>query len=406
MNIDSIMAKLSTKEGRADPFPLYAAMHELGQVAALGDSSPHAAIVHGYAAVDKVLRDPGFLVTGHEIVARKKPDWRDSPMYNTLLNSTMFANPPDHPRMRRLFHAVLTPRRVSALEPAMTGMIDRLLDRIADLGSGGSEVEFMSEFAYKFPTTVMAALLGIPEEDLDWFRPRVDTVNKALDLGNEEAKAAADVAAAELAGYYTDQIALRRARPGDDLLSALLAAMEAGEQPISDTELIGNMVVTFNAGFVTTLNMLGNGMAQLLRNPDHAHAVSTDPDCVPGYVEEILRYEPAVHLVVRWASVDSELDGVHIPAGRSMLVMLGAANRDPARFPDPGVFDPTRPTGQAISFGAGAHYCLGAVLARTEGRLALPRLLQRFPKLRLGAEPVMNAQLLLRGYAKLPVHVS
>lgn len=215
----------------------------------------------------------------------------------------------------------------------------------------------------------------------------------------------ADTAAREMTAYFADLAARRRARPGDDLVSALVQALEADGGALSEEELMANLIVLFNAGFVTTTHLLGNGLTLLLRHPRHLARLRADPGLAASYVEEILRFEVPTHFAVRWAAADAEVASTFVPQGSWLLVLAAAANRDPARFADPDTFDPARFTAargeQTLSFGAGAHYCLGAALARLEGVCGLRQLVTRLPHLRLAQEPETPRQLMLRGYDNL-----
>jgi cytochrome P450 len=399
-----VLAGLLSGEGLADPYPFYAELHRLGPVSALPDHPSYAALVNGYDAVGRVLRDPVFRVSDAAFAEPLMPDWHQHPVLAMLYGSMMFSNAPHHTRMRRLFQAVFTPRRVVELEPAIVRLTDDRLDRIAALGANGAEVDFMAEFAYLLPSGVVAALLGIPDDDLGWFRPRVERINDYLDVAGKtpEVLAAADTATLELTGYYTDLIARRGAQPRDDLVSSLVQAVDA-EPTLTDEELVSNLLVLFNASFVTTIHLLGNGLRILLDRPELAAALRSEPAAAASYVEEMLRFDTSVQFVARFATQDTEVAGVTMPAGRLVLIVLGAANRDPKRYRDPDVFDPARQDSKPLSFGAGPHYCLGAALARAEARLAFPMLLRRFPALAAGGPPVRNQQQFLRGYSRLPV---
>ncbi|MEV8374544.1 cytochrome P450 [Kribbella sp. NPDC056861] len=398
MTADEILALLQTDEGRRAPYPLYERLHELGPVNLTPASPAYAAVANGYAAVDQILRDPRFVKGG----PAPAPD--ADPVSTALGNSMMFRTEPDHGRMRRAFHQAFTPRRVQELEPAILELTDSLLDRLAALGADGP-VDFIAEFGYLLPAGVMSALLGIPAPDLDWFRTRVQRVEDYLDFGGRtpEKVAAANEAAVEMSTYYQRLIDDRRVAPGNDLISGLVQVIDAGDGTLTDEELVGNLLVLFNASFVTTINLLGNALPPLLEQPELVKALAADPSVAEACVEEVLRWDGTAQLVVRTASEDLEVGGVTIPAGGLVLVILGAANRDPARFPAPEVFDPERPDKRHITFGAGAYFCIGAVLARAEGRLALPRLFQRFPDLALAEAPVQSAGLALRGFATMPV---
>jgi cytochrome P450 len=398
MTADEILALLQTDDGRRAPYPLYERLHELGPVNLTPASPAYAAVANGYAAVDQILRDPRFVKGG------PPPAADADPITTALSNSMMFRTEPDHGRMRRAFHAAFTPRRVMELEPQITALTDELLERLASLGSDGP-VDFIAEFGYLLPAGVMSALLGIPAPDLEWFRTRVQRVEDYLDFGGRTPSkvAAANEAAVEMSAYYRRLIADRRVAPGNDLISGLVQVIDSGEGQLTDEELVGNLLVLFNASFVTTINLLGNALPPLLERPSLVKSLAADPAVAEACVEEVLRYDGTAQLVVRMASEDLSVGGVVIPAGGVVLVILGAANRDPARFPSPAVFDVERPDKRHITFGAGAYFCIGAVLARAEGRLALPRLFQRFPDLALAEPPVQSAGLALRGFATMPV---
>ncbi|HEV2347102.1 MAG TPA: cytochrome P450, partial [Actinocrinis sp.] len=266
------------------------------------------------------------------------------------------------------------------------------------------------------PAEVIGTILGVAEADRRRFPDLVRTFDAVLELGQPDFRdlLAADRAAAELTAFFTALLADRREQAHDDLVSALAQALaeSKGEDGNEDEasaeaadELIANLIVFFNAGFRTTANLIGNGLLLLLAHSEAAEALRADPSLAPAYVEEIVRVEPPVHFAVRYAAEDTEVAGVPVPAGRTVLVLTAAANRDPERFPDPDRFDPTRGDDQHYAFSAGPHYCLGAMLGRTEGRIILPRLLQRFPDLALAAEPEPLHNLMLRGPVHLPVRL-
>jgi cytochrome P450 len=399
---------LLSHKGRRDPYPHYAELHRHGPVCRLvGDEYRFDIVVHGFDAANKVMRDPTFRVMDSEYPDRRGAAWRAHTALRTLLASIFFTDGPEHLRVRRLFSQVFTPRRIAAMEPAVIRIINARLDRLTELGSGGEPVDFMSEFALPIPADVIGELLGVPEADRPWFPDRVRAFGAILDLGSGMWRflQAADQAAAELSGYFTELVARRRAEPRDDLISALVQAQTDGA-PLGDAELIANLLTMFNAGFVTTTHLIGNGLTLLLDHPDLRARLLADPDSSPSYIEEILRYEPPTHFSIRWATADTELMGVPVPEGSRVLVMFGAANRDPNRFPDPDLFDPSREDTQQLAFGGGLHYCLGAALSRLEGQLALPMVFRRFPGIRVAGEPGPRDKLMLRGYDSLPVVTS
>ncbi|MEH1015065.1 cytochrome P450 [Micromonospora sp. CPCC 206060] len=401
MDITSVLAGLYSSDGRRDPYPHYAALHRLGPVSALPPRQQvgaPVAIACGYDVVDQVLRDP-------EWFKNTLPSEGEHPILNTFETSMMFTNPPTHGRMRQVFARVFTPRRLDALEPVVVRVTEQLLDRMAEQGAGGASFDYVAEFAYPMPALVMAEFIGIPETDLEWYRARVKRIDDFLDVSGKtpELIRAADDAASELRGYYTDLIAHRRRAPGEDLISSLVAAVDAGAAGITEQELISNLIVLFNASFVTTIYLLGSGLPLLLAQPDVVAKLPGDQDLALDCCHEILRCESPVQFLTRQAPRDTELAGVPVGRDQVVLLMVGAANRDPARFPEPDRFDPARRGPASLAFGAGAHFCLGAAVSRIEGRIALPRLFARFPGLAVAGPPVYTGSLFLRGIDVLPV---
>ncbi|MGA4728160.1 cytochrome P450 [Micromonospora taraxaci] len=399
MTVQELLTGLYSEEGRQNPYPWYADLHRLGPVSAVPPRAEHktvAAVAVGYDVIDEVLRDP-------EWTKQPPPGWQEQEILRTFQTSMMFVNPPDHTRMRHVFSRTFTPRRLGALEPVIVRVVDDLLDRMAD--AGNSVVDFVADFAYPIPALVMAEFIGIPAGQLAWYRERVDWIDEFLDVAGKtpERLAAANTAAEELRVFYRELVAHRRRTPGDDLLSALVEALDSGEVELTEDELISNLIVLFNASFVTTVFMFSNGLPLLLAHPETVAALPADETLTQGCVDEVLRLESPVHFLARAAPRDTELAGVPVAQDDNVLIIIGAANRDPARFPEPDVFDPTRPGPPSLAFGVGLHYCLGAAVSRLEGRLALPRLFARFPGLTLTETPTYSGSLFLRGIDKLLV---
>ncbi|HET6742137.1 MAG TPA: cytochrome P450, partial [Kribbella sp.] len=339
----------------------------------------------GYAAANDVLRNPSF-----EIPA--EPSSR--PSLDLMQRSILRTNPPDHGRMRSLIGQVFTPRRVAGLQPAVEAAVDELLDGLLDGRDGlPAEVDFMDRFAFQLPVTVICELLGVPAADRHRFRPLASDLTAALEL-TDTADEAADAAAAELGEYFAQLI---RNPPAGGLVSALVAARDADDDRLSDEELLANLILLLVAGFETTTDLLGNGLAILLDQPDQL----TDP---AAFVEEVLRYDSPVQVTTRVARNTVEVAGTSIPAGSNLVLLLGAANRDPARFAEPDRFDPLRTGNKPLSFGAGAHICLGNSLARLEATVAFTRL--RAATITRAGEPTRRDRLVLRGYQTLPVAIS
>ncbi|MGC5334622.1 cytochrome P450 [Micromonospora sp. DT62] len=400
MDVTELLTRLYSDEGRQDPYPCYAALHALGPVSPVPARAEHrsvAAVAVGYDLVSQVLRDPRWY-------KQAPPGWREQEVLRTLQTSMMFVNPPEHTRMRAAFARSFTPRRLAALEPIVHRVVDGLLDRMADAGDAG--LDFVAEFAYPLPALVMAEFIGIPAGELDFYRQRVERIDEFLDVAGQTPQrlAAANTAAAELRDFYAGLIAHRRHRPGDDLISALVEAVDFGDVELTVDELVSNLIVLFNAAFVTTVYLFSNGLPLLLAHPEVAAALPGDDALTRGAVDEILRLEAPVHFLARAAPEDTEVGGVPVGRDRNVLLILGAANRDPARFPDPDRFDPRRSGSPSLAFGAGPHFCLGAAVSRLEGRLALPRLLARFPGLTVAEPPTYSGSLFLRGVDKLTVH--
>jgi cytochrome P450 len=417
------LSDLLSDEGRRDPYRFYARLHEIGEAVPLGPADRYAAVVCGYDAVSRVLCDPGFRVPDAQYMNRTGTWWRSHPVVRTLMTGFPNVNGEAHARVRRLFSPAVTVRRVAALGPAIVASTDHWLGRLAELGADGRPADFIAAFALPLPVDVISELLGVPEPDRAWFPPRVAAFDAVLELGQHSLRLvrAASTAAEELTGYFAGLVASRRAAPREDLVSDLVRpdGPRAPDDPhgpggpggpdstarLTEPELLASLIVMFNAGFRTTASMFGNGLALLLRHPEALAALRADPSRTPGYVEEILRYEPPLHFAVRFAAADTEVAGVPVAAGQSVLVLMAAANRDPRRFPDPDAFNPDRTDNHHLTFTAGPHYCLGAALGRLEGTLAFPRLLRRFPSLTLAAEPAERRQLMLRGYDQLPVRL-
>jgi cytochrome P450 len=394
----AILEQLMTPGGRADPFPLYAAAHLLGPVSPLADGS---FLVCGYAAVNQVLRDPGF-GQAEPVSLHSRGD-----ALQLMNRSILRANPPEHGRMRSLIAKVFTPRRVADLRPAIEAAVDDLLDQFTEASDGGP-VDFMDRIAFPLPVTVICELLGVSPADRRSFRPLAADLTEALEpFGDTSERAVA--AARDLARYFAPLISDRRTAPSDDLVSALLTAGEAGGVRLSDEELLANLILLLVAGFETTTNLLGNGLAILLDRPDVTAALRTDQIPIAAFIEEVLRFDSPVQAVTRQAHADGlTVGGVTIPKGSAMLLLLGAANRDPARYPDPDRFDPGRGDIRSLSFGAGAHICIGNNLARLEAAVALPKLLNRFPGMSAapGRPGLRRDRLILRGFETLPVQIT
>jgi cytochrome P450 len=313
----------------------------------------------------------------------------------------LLKDPPTHTRLRMLVHKAFTPRTVEQLR----AYIQRLADELIDQQQGAGKMDLIEDFAFLLPVTVISEMLGIPHTDREQVRHWSRDLAVSLELIEDtEPYNRASVAAAAFVSYLQPLIAERRAQPKDDLISALVAAEEQGDK-LTEEEMISNIILLFIAGHETTVNLIGNGTLALLRNPDQFEKLKQDPSLVKNAIEEMLRYDSPVQITSRITLQDVEFNGQQIKRGQQVATMLGAANRDARVFPNPDVFDITRPNAaQHIGFGNGIHYCLGAPLARLEAEIAFSTLLRRLPTLTLGAEPpVYRGTYVLRGMKSFPV---
>ncbi|GGS09043.1 cytochrome P450 [Micromonospora fulviviridis] len=397
------LALLLSPEGRVNPYPTYERLRGHGPVVQAG---PAFHLVTGYAEADAILRDARFGVMDDDLRDQFLPGWRESPAVASISRSMLRTNPPDHSRMRRLAAGAFTPRRIAAMRDVVEAQADELVDGMVARAASGEPVDFMAEFAYPLPVAVICALLGVPAADRPLFRRWATDLTGVLEPEiSPDELALADRGATELRDYFTDLVAARRRAPADDLTTALVQAHDGDGDRLSGDELLSNLVVLLVAGFETTTNLLGNGLVVLLDHPAAAATLRERPEFAPGYVEELLRYDSPVQLTSRTSTAPTRYGGVDLPAGSWLILLLGAANRDPGRYPEPARFDPWRPAVHPLSFGAGPHYCLGAGLARLEAQVAFPLLLRRLPGLTLAGPGERRVRLTLRGYATLPVTV-
>jgi cytochrome P450 len=374
-----------------DPYPRLAALRERAPV------SWHAPtgrwLAAGHAAVEAVLRD-----------RRLGRFWRDREPaevyepFNLLHRNQMMENePPVHTRLRSLVARAFTRGHVERLGPAVAAEAVALVD------AAGSEFDLLSAVAEPLAVTVIAELLGVPGADRHRLRPWSAAIVRMYEVSPTPAtEAAALDACREFAGYLGELAARRRAEPRDDLLSHLVAVRD-GTDRLSADELVASAILLLNAGHEASVNALGGGVVALLRHPAQLARLRADRGLIPTAIEEMIRYDPPLHLFVRTAATEVRLAGVTIPAGGEVAALLGAANRDPAVFADPDAFDVGREPNPHVGFGAGLHFCLGAPLARLELRAGLAALLDRAPALALAADPGHRPTFVLRGYTAVPL---
>jgi cytochrome P450 len=376
---------------RDDPYPLYQRL--LASAPVQWNEMLQAWTLVRYADVVGSLTDARFSAersTGERRAVR----------------SMLTSDPPDHTRLRALVQKAFTPRMVEQLRPRIIAIVGELLDRLAARSAAAGLVDLIGDLAYPLPVVVIAELLGVPAEDRMKFHAWSSVVAASLDPLVSESVANQVVDAREvLHTYLRGIIGLRRREPRADLISALVAVEEQGDA-LSEPELVNMCTLLLIAGHETTVNLIGNGMLALLRHPDELLQLRAEPSLLSSAIEELLRFDSPVQLTARIATEPLEIDGRRIEAGQWILPLLGAANHDPAQFPDPEKLDLTRTPNNHLAFGRGIHFCLGAPLARLEGQIAIGALVRRFPNLELAGEPIRRNQITLRGLSSLPVAIS
>jgi len=384
-----------------DPYPHYERLRSTDpmHLTAFG-----AYVASRHAEVSLVLRDKRF---GKDFVERTKrrygPDIMKEPVFRSMSHWMLQQDPPDHTRLRGLVVKAFTARRVEDMRPRIQQIVDQTLDRIAPQG----HMDLIEDFAFRLPVTIICDMLGIPEEHREVFYTSSRDGGRLLDpvpLSKAEIEQAnAGNLMAQM--YFQQLFELRRKNPGDDLTTQLVQAEEDGSK-LSNEELTANIILLFGAGHETTVNLIGNGLLALHRNPDQLALLKANPGLIANAIEEFLRYDSSVQLTGRVALEDiDDLGGKNIPKGESVLCLLGSANRDPAVYPDrPDRLDITRPKIRPLSFGGGIHLCLGAQLARIEAEVAISTLLRRLPDLRLdnAENPEWRPTFVLRGLKNLP----
>jgi cytochrome P450 len=317
--------------------------------------------------------------------------------------SMLDLDPPDHTRLRKLVSKAFTPRTIEQLTPAVEKLVDEALDGIEEQGGA----ELISALAFPLPFTVISLMLGMPDTDTERLRDLSGTIVRSLEpVPDEDTVRAIVDADIELVQIASAAIEWKRKNPADDLLTALINAEDSGDV-LSEEELRAQLMLLYIAGHETTVNLIGNGTLALLRDPDQLALWRDRPDLDENAVEELLRFDSPVQMSRRITLEDYPVGDKVIPAGSFVIASLASGNRDEAQFgPDSDKVRVDRDNArQQISFGSGVHHCLGAALARLEGRVAMSRLIRRFPDLRLDGEPEWNGRVNLRGLARLPVAV-
>ena len=398
-----IIGALMGAEGKTNPYPIYQEARALGPVTQI---APDWFLVSTYAEVREVMRSSAYLKSRYSVVNESQRAVRRAHRSIQLFDeSVLLKDPPEHGRMRAALTAAFTPKRIAAMEGRIRQVTDQLLDRLADHATPDGAVDFMEEFAVRLPLTVICDLMGVPQKDLNQFRPLVTDLNAALEmLIDDTALAAADAAAAKLDDYFNALIESRRSAPQDDLISLLLPQADGGAGQLDGRELLANLELLLVAGFETTANLMGNALGAIFDHPEVRDDLLAGKRTYPQFIEEVLRFDPPVQHMTRSAGKPGmKLAGVPIPVGAELLLLMGSANRDPLHFADPDTFDPARKGSQPLSFGGGMHYCIAAGLARLEGVTAFSRLLARYPRIAQTGTPIRADRYGLRGFRELTV---
>ncbi|MGH3674971.1 MAG: cytochrome P450 [Mycobacterium sp.] len=399
----ALLVQLLNPANRANPYPAYEQIRERGP---LQLPEFNLTVFSSYQDCDDVLRHPSSAsdrlkstIAQREIAAGHQARPLGPPGF-------LFLDPPDHTRLRKLVSKAFVPRVVKALEPDITTLVDSLLDKVAAAG----HFEVIADLAYPLPVAVICRLLGVPLEDEPKFSRASALLAQALDPFITFTGQAPDgfedrmQAAVWLRDYLRDLITQRRSDPGDDLMSALIHVEESGDQ-LTAEEIIATCNLLLVAGHETTVNLIANAILAMLRHPGQWAALGADASRVSAVVEETLRYDPPVQLMGRIAADDMTIGDTTVVKGDTMMLLLAAAQHDPAAFDRPDEYDPDRESIRHLGFGKGPHFCLGAPLARVEAAVALTAVTARFPQARMASEPQYKQNLTLRGMSTLPVSV-
>ena len=385
-----------TPEFYANPYPTYRALRDNAPVKRLPNGSyfltRYDDLVTAYKSTKAFSSD------------KKKefsPKYGDSFLYEHHTTSLVFNDPPAHTRVRRLIMGALSPRAIAAMEPDLIRLVDGLLDAIAAKG----KVELIEDFATAIPVEVIGNLLDVPHDERGPLRDWSLAILGALEpVISPEQSARGNKAVKDFLAYLETLVARRRARPGNperDVLTRLIQGEDNGER-LTEKELLHNCIFLLNAGHETTTNLIGNGLVTLLHCAEEKQRLIAQPDLIKTAVEEMLRYESSNQLGNRMIVEEVELGGIKMPAGTPVTLCIGAANRDPAQFPDPERFDIARTPNRHLAFGTGAHQCAGMALARLEGAIAISRFLARFPNYALAGKPTRGGRVRFRGFLSVP----
>ena len=381
----------------ANPYPTYHALRDSGPVHRLPDGGY---FLSGYAACVAVYKDSRAFSSDKK--REFAPKYGDGLLFEHHTTSLVFNDPPLHTRVRKIIAGAFTPRSILDMEQPVTELVDGLLDAIEAKGSA----DLIGDLAAAVPIEVIGNLLAVPREEREPLRAWSLAILGALEpMLTPEQQAHGETAVRDFLAYLTTLVARRRAEPGDpdrDVLTRLIQGEQDGAR-LSEAELLHNIIFILNAGHETTTNLVGNGLYALLEWPEERERLLRQPELIRTAVEEFLRFESPNQLGNRLTMASVEVGGVTIPPGTYLTIGIGAANRDPAEFPNPDRLDITREPNRHLAFGSGPHVCIGLNVARLEGRIAIGRFLARFPRYALSGAPVRGGRARFRGFLSIPV---
>jgi cytochrome P450 len=385
-----------TPEFYANPYPTYRALRENEPVKRMPNGSYFLTRYDDLVAAYKNIK-----AFSSDKKREFAPKYGASLLYEHHTTSLVFNDPPIHTRVRRLIMGALSPRAIAEMEPYLVKLVDRLLDGLAAKKS----FDLINDFATAIPIEVIGNLLDVPHDEREPLREWSLAILGALEpVIGEAAFARGNKAVQDFLAYLETLVQRRRAKPGNpdrDVLTRLIQGEADGEK-LTAKELLHNCIFLLNAGHETTTNLIGNGLVALIENPSEKERLIAHPELIKTAIEEMLRYESSNQLGNRMTVEQVELGGVSLPAGTPITLCIGAANRDPAQFPDPERFDIARTPNRHLAFATGAHQCAGMALARLEGAIAISRFLARFPDYALNGEPVRGGRVRFRGFLSVP----
>ena len=405
---EALFEIFASARGLADPNPFYRILRDDAPVHISGFGG---VVLSRYDDCRELLRDnrfgngdnsstQAFGAADPEVLAYRRE--MESRRSASRPESMLGLDPPDHTRQRGLVSRAFTPRRVEGLRSRVKALTEERLDDLAEAGTGDA----MTLLADPLPVSVISEMLGVPQTDWPEIRSLVGDLVLSLEPGaNIEELKAAEAAGDGLWAYFAELVAIRRAEPQDDLLSALIAARDDHDQ-LSEGEILAVATLLFGAGAETTTNLIGNGLNALFNHPDQMERLWADPSLVPTAVDEILRFDSPVQIDGRMCLEPAEAHGVRFEPGDRVLTLLGAANRDPDHFDQPETFDVGRKGEPVMSFASGIHYCLGANLARVEAQEVFAGLIRRFSAVEPAGDRPYRQRLVLRGLETCPVTIT